>query len=149
MIGIYFSCQNHYQVLEIKIDASNEEIVAAYKKWARLVHPGEYIQIGIYFNIRSSVLNFNLKKMLSDKNHAHRANEAMEKVTKAREVLSDSTKRMLYDQLFMDAEIPAQPNQNVSDDEFFDINRDDDRDRNWWDHEVDAEFIDYFYSTRN
>lgn len=55
-------CQNHYEVLKIPINASDEEIVEAYKKWARLVHPGIGIDLKLVLNskseIQSSILEF-------------------------------------------------------------------------------------------
>lgn len=67
----------------------------------------------------------------------------MKKVTKAREILTNSNKRMLYDQSFMGAEIPQQPNDDDDeDDELFNMNRNDHHPfpecHNWWATEVEA-----------
>lgn len=66
----------------------------------------------------------------------------MKRVTKAREILADSSKRMQYNQSVMGAEIPQQPNGNMNDDEneddvgIFNMNQNDHHAfpeyRNWW-----------------
>lgn len=73
-----------------------------------------------------------------DKNPAHQAEEAMKKVTQAKEILTDPIERRRYDQSFMrEEEQPEQPNRNMQDDDdvLFNIYRDD-QERNWWDTQV-------------
>lgn len=60
----------------------------------------------------------------------------MKKVTKAREILTDPTKRRLYDQFLTGRENPEQPNQQEDDDEFFNVQNRNDHDANWWDNQV-------------
>lgn len=70
----------------------------------------------------------------------------MKKVAKAREILTDSAKRRLYDQLFMRTEITDQPNQDMEDDELFYKNRSDHSFpvyQNWWNTRVNVPFLLY------
>lgn len=85
----------------------------------------------------SKKFNFHLVSFL-DKNPAHQAEEAMKKVTQAKEILTDPIERRRYDQSFMrEEEQPEQPNQNMQEDDdvLFNIYRDD-QERNWWDTQV-------------
>lgn len=86
--------------------------------------------------IKNSVFNFwtYIFLFFLDKNHAPQANEAMTRVTKAHEILTNSTERTRYDQTVMSAKIPHQPNENDDDDEVFNMNRNDHfpEYHNWW-----------------
>lgn len=135
-------------MLEIAIDATKEEIVSAYRRWARLVHPGSSIQNDFFFAQKSSF--FVCLFFLLDKNSAHQAEEAMKKVTQAKEILTDPAERRRYDQSFMHEEQePEQPNQNMQDegDELFNIDRDEER--NWWDTQVAGRWLIAFNSILN
>ncbi|XP_055303316.1 dnaJ homolog subfamily B member 12-like [Sitodiplosis mosellana] len=64
-------CKNHYKVLEVAKDATDKDILVAFKKLALLVHP--------------------------DKNRAPRAKEAFVKIEEAKKVLSNPIERSSYD----------------------------------------------------
>lgn len=53
------SCQNHYEVLQLPRNATNQEIVDSYKNLARLVHPGSMLYG--YFSI---LTNLTFKKYI-------------------------------------------------------------------------------------
>ncbi len=69
---------NYYQILDLKVNATKEEIKRAFRERALLFHP--------------------------DKNHSPDASEIFQQIFEAYEVLSDENKRKIYDGFFFHSE---------------------------------------------